>query len=156
MGTLTPIPGPPGRQLAQPLEEHLAPFNNVHGHCHHGRFSTFYGGRCPLPPPGPHQHDLGTESALDAANNRLYVTNYNNGTVAQVNNVGGTPTVVPAYAAGFTTPFGVALDAANNRRYVANVGNNTVAQVNNVGSTPTVVPAYAAGFNTPAGVALGP
>ena len=62
MGTLTPIPGPPGRQLAQPLEEHLAPFNNVHGHCHHGRFSTFYGGRCPLPPPGPHQHDLGTES----------------------------------------------------------------------------------------------
>ena len=57
--------------------------------------------------------------ALDAANNRLYVTNTNN-TVAQVNNVGGTPTVVPAYAAGFNQPFGVALDAANNRLYVTN------------------------------------
>jgi hypothetical protein len=29
--------------------------------------------------------------------------------VSQVNNVGGTPTVVPAYATGFNFPFGVAL-----------------------------------------------
>jgi hypothetical protein len=43
---------------------------------------------------------------------RLYVANVGNSTVAQVNNVGGTPTVVAAYvpgSAGLSFPFGVAL-----------------------------------------------
>jgi DNA-binding beta-propeller fold protein YncE len=67
--------------------------------------------------------------------------------------VGGTPTVVAAYATGFRRPIAVALDAANNRLYVTDNFPHTLAQVNNVGGTPTVVPAYA-GFNSPNGVAL--
>jgi DNA-binding beta-propeller fold protein YncE len=97
--------------------------------------------------------------ALDAINNRLYVANQGDGTVAQVNNVGGTPTVVAQYATGITGPQGVALDAAGNRLYVANFGPGTVSQVNNLGGTPTVVPAYvpgSAGLSNPNGVALGP
>jgi DNA-binding beta-propeller fold protein YncE len=40
----------------------------------------------------------------------MYVANTGNHTVSQVLNVGGTPTVVPSYAAGFNGPAGVALE----------------------------------------------
>jgi hypothetical protein len=52
--TAAPLPRAPRREFPQPLEEGLAPLDNVHGHCHPGRFSTSYGGSCPpsaLPSP---------------------------------------------------------------------------------------------------------
>ena len=91
--------------------------------------------------------------ALDTTNNRLYVANGGAGTVAQVNNVGGTPTVVAAYAARATSPRGWRWTRPTTAS-TSPTTHNTVAQVNNLGGTPTVVAAYAAGFNQPFGVAL--
>src|SRR5207248_3952771 len=57
-----PVPRAAAGELPQRLEKRGAALDNVHGHCHLGRFSTSYGGSCPPSPPAAHQHALGTES----------------------------------------------------------------------------------------------
>jgi hypothetical protein len=49
-------------------------------------------------------------STATPTKDRMYVANSNSTTVSQVLNVGGTPTVVPAWAAGFNGPVGMALE----------------------------------------------
>ena len=61
--------------------------------------------------------------ALDIANNRYYVCNFNSNTVRIMNY---TTNEQIALITGFVSPTGIALDIANNRYYVCNYSGGTV------------------------------
>ena len=76
--------------------------------------------------------------AVDAANNRIFVTNRASNTISILNY--SIPTVIlntiTQSQGNFSSPYGIALDAANARIFVANSVDNTISILNY--STPTV------------------
>ena len=86
--------------------------------------------------------------AFDSANNRMYVTNWDDDTVSVINTA--TNGVIETISVG-DAPYGMAFDFANNRLYIANAFDNTVSVINT--ATNAVDATIAAGTN-PVGMAF--
>jgi YVTN family beta-propeller protein len=86
--------------------------------------------------------------AFDSANNRMYVTNWDDDTVSVINTA--TNGVIETISVG-DAPYGMAFDFANNRLYIANAFDNTISVINT--ATNAVDATIAAGTN-PVGIAF--
>jgi len=65
--------------------------------------------------------DKPNDIAFDSANNRMYVTNYNDDTVSVINTANNS--VIATITVG-DNPHGIAFDSANNRMYVVNANDD--------------------------------